>query len=417
MLPDYFKSTIKIPPEQREGKIWSSEQKQNLIDSLYNDYDIPKIYFRKESKNPSIWWLVDGQQRIESIVDFLNNKFSLATDITSIPKYIQGKLYKQLTPADKNKIGSRSLDAVIFEAEEDDEEEDMFLRLNNGTPLNAAEKRNAIKGEFRDSIKNISKHKFFKNKVNFSPKRYAYDAVCAQLAAITLANGPTSCKGAALRKLYNNYKVFPEKNKIEKEIKKILNEMDKIFESKEPFLKRFYVVTIYTLLYFFNKHYSLAGIRYKEIYNFFKEFEKQKIENTNLTDEDDKFQPDLYEFYEKSVNSPDGEDGIKARHQIITKRFLSYFQNLPLKDKQRDFTEEQKMAIYYLADGKCAGVPGFSCPNKDIKLQFIDCEFDHIKEYDDAGPTIVKNGQLLCIPCHQYKTVKYKGEKTKLKLS
>lgn len=54
MLPDYFANTIKIPPEQREGKIWSLEQKQNLIDSIYNDYDIPKIYFRKDNKNPGI---------------------------------------------------------------------------------------------------------------------------------------------------------------------------------------------------------------------------------------------------------------------------------------------------------------------------------------------------------------------------
>lgn len=412
MLPDCRKNTIKIPPEQREGKIWSLEQKQNLIDSLYNDYDIPKIYFRKDSKTPSIWWLIDGQQRIESITEFLDNKYPLASDISSIPREVQGKKYKQLNPFDKDKIGSRTLDGILFEPdEESDEEEDMFLRLNNGTPLNAAEKRNAIKGEFRDSIKSLARHKFLKYKVSFSTKRYAYDAICAQLAAITLANGPTNCKGVALKKLYKDYKKFSEKKKLEAEIKKILNDMGKIFINKEPFMKRFYVVTIYTLLLFLSRHYSLNNITKPNIYKFFSDFEKQKIANTNLDDEDEGFKQDLFEFYEKSVNSPDGDDAIKARHSIITKRFLAYFKDLQLKDPQRNFTEEQKNAIYYLYDGKCTGVKGSSCSNKGKKLQLNDCEFDHIKEHDAGGTTTVGNGQLLCIGCHAYKTQQYKTKK------
>lgn len=313
--------------------------------------------------------------------------------------------------SDRGLVGSRSLDAVIFEPDESDEEEDMFLRLNNGTPLNAAEKRNAIKGEFRDSIKSLAKHKLFKYKVSFSSTRYAYDAVCAQLAAITLANGTTNCKGSALKKLYRDYKKFPQGKKIEKDIKKILNQMDNIFEKKEQFMKRFYVVTIYRLLYFLNEHYSLSGVKNSEIYKFFITFEKQKVTNTQLTDEDEKFQQDLFEFYEKSVNSPDGEDAIEKRHQIITKRLLAYFKDLPLKDEQRDFTGEQKSAIYYLYKGKCPGVKGLSCPNKGIKLQFSDCEFDHITEHNAAGKTTVGNGQVLCHECHNFKTQSYRRAK------
>ena len=37
---------INIKPEyQREGGIWTKEKKQLLIDSILNDYDIPKLYF------------------------------------------------------------------------------------------------------------------------------------------------------------------------------------------------------------------------------------------------------------------------------------------------------------------------------------------------------------------------------------
>ena len=40
------KDEINISPEyQREGGVWTKEKKQLLIDSILNDYDIPKLYF------------------------------------------------------------------------------------------------------------------------------------------------------------------------------------------------------------------------------------------------------------------------------------------------------------------------------------------------------------------------------------
>lgn len=406
MIPDYLKQRIRIPAIQRESKIWSIDQKQDLIDSLFNDFDIPKIYLRK-GDNGTIWWLIDGQQRLTTINEFLNNDFALG-EASTLPATLWNKKCYDLKPEDKERIVGRILDCIIVDCD-DDEEEDMFLRLNNGTPLSAAEKRNAIRGFIRDSVHEIALHKFFKNKINFSIKRFANDAIVAQLYAIYLAGGePTDTKGRSLKKMYEEKKTkFPERKEVEKNVKRTLSTLDKIFVSKEPYMKKYNVVSLFLFLQELMAKYSISKISYKDFYIFFTEFEKSRVKNSQ-TDEDEKlYDSDLGKYQTSCINSPDSEDGIRIRHEVVMKKFLIRYKNLELKDTNRNFTEDQKRAIYLLNDRKCQGVKDHSCSNQGKTLAYEDCEFDHIKEHDSGGKTVVSNGQILCKSCHSIKTTKY----------
>lgn len=40
-------------------------------------------------------------------------------------------------------------------------------------------------------------------------------------------------------------------------------------------------------------------------------------------------------------------------------------------------------------------------------------EFDHIKEYADGGATLDENMQVLCAPCHQIKTTRWRKNRKK----
>src|SRR4051794_4440623 len=75
------------PPYQREGQIWNEGTRSALIDSIINGLDVPKLYFEQEPSRrlgPSglawQWAVIDGKQRLESIVEFFNDDLSLATD-------------------------------------------------------------------------------------------------------------------------------------------------------------------------------------------------------------------------------------------------------------------------------------------------------------------------------------------------
>ena len=72
---------IDLSPEyQRKGNIWSLEKKQLLIDSILNNYDIPKIYFHELKHDNYLYSVIDGRQRLETIWEFMDGKFSLADD-------------------------------------------------------------------------------------------------------------------------------------------------------------------------------------------------------------------------------------------------------------------------------------------------------------------------------------------------
>jgi hypothetical protein len=61
---------------QREADIWSGDDKKYLIDSLLKGFDIPKIYLREMPDN--FLEIVDGQQRIDTILKFRDDKITLS---------------------------------------------------------------------------------------------------------------------------------------------------------------------------------------------------------------------------------------------------------------------------------------------------------------------------------------------------
>src|ERR1700683_5350529 len=77
---------INVNPEyQRKGGIWTLEKKSLLIDSILNDYDIPKIYFHALGSEEYAtggfrYAVIDGRQRLETIWSFMDGSFTLADD-------------------------------------------------------------------------------------------------------------------------------------------------------------------------------------------------------------------------------------------------------------------------------------------------------------------------------------------------
>src|SRR3970040_1476713 len=72
------------PWYQRRGDIWTLEKKQLLVDSILNEFDIPKLYFhalsseqRKAAGKKWDYAIIDGRQRLETIWQFMNDDFLL----------------------------------------------------------------------------------------------------------------------------------------------------------------------------------------------------------------------------------------------------------------------------------------------------------------------------------------------------
>jgi len=78
---------------------------------------------------------------------------------------------------------------VLIRNATDEDIEDLFSRLNNGEPLNAAEKRNAMGGEMAKLIREIARRPFFNEQLHFSNGRHQHYDLAARILAVEARRG------------------------------------------------------------------------------------------------------------------------------------------------------------------------------------------------------------------------------------
>src|SRR5207302_1854774 len=147
------------PPYQRKGGIWSKKAKAYLIDTILNEYDIPKIYLADFTFAPSPlnnrnmhYAVIDGKQRLEAIIDFFEGRVLLAEDFVyedELDLRLAGLGYRDLKlnyPEIADRFDSFNLSVMRVVADEAAKINEMFIRLNQNQPLTGSELRNAMKG-------------------------------------------------------------------------------------------------------------------------------------------------------------------------------------------------------------------------------------------------------------------------------
>jgi len=193
------KDLINLSPSyQRRGGIWNLERKQLLIDSILNEYDIPKLYFhhilpwysKDKFDSKFKYAVIDGRQRLSTILDFLDDKFPLAEDFRYFEDEdvnVAGMHYSQMSKANprlKVIFDSFTVPITLIETDDLDLVEDMFSRLNEASPLSGAEKRNALGGPMAAAIAVVAEHPLIAIKSRISNSRYQHREVAARLLFI-----------------------------------------------------------------------------------------------------------------------------------------------------------------------------------------------------------------------------------------
>lgn len=152
---------LRLDPDFQRESVWKKNKKSELIESILMKIPIPVFYFYRT--NEGTVQVVDGRQRIETIISFMNNKFSLAP--VSIIKDIEGKKFKDLQPSQQRTIEDYSVDVYLIQPPTPEEVMlDIFDRVNRGgISLNKQEMRNAIyQGKSTRLLKALSEMPSFK---------------------------------------------------------------------------------------------------------------------------------------------------------------------------------------------------------------------------------------------------------------
>ncbi len=135
---------------QRSAGLWPLNARSYLIDTILNGFPFPKITIRQIvdlKTRKSLREIIDGQQRLTTINDFLNNKIKL----TKVSGQHSDCYFTDLDEDLQDHFLSYevSVDTVISGTEE--EVLEIFRRINSYTlPLNEPEKRHAsYQGDFK----------------------------------------------------------------------------------------------------------------------------------------------------------------------------------------------------------------------------------------------------------------------------
>lgn len=140
---------------QRDGKQWTTNQKNALIDTILNGYAIPAIWILEDKDNVieavEVKTVVDGKQRLTTIFSFMNDEWKLAKSFEPVfhkNKYydIAGKKFSELAPEMQELIEEYEISVMSLTGYDEEQIEEQFMRLNSGTPFKSTQKIRVVLG-------------------------------------------------------------------------------------------------------------------------------------------------------------------------------------------------------------------------------------------------------------------------------
>jgi hypothetical protein len=145
---------LEITPKFQRRGVWGTPARSYFIDTILRGMTAPPLYFRMipgKLKTQAIRQVVDGQQRVKSVLDFIADGFRLSPSLNAS---WAGKRFQQLSESDQKKIMGFNFSVEVFHGISDQAVLEVFCRLNmNGVPLNKQELRN---GRFFGRFKQAS---------------------------------------------------------------------------------------------------------------------------------------------------------------------------------------------------------------------------------------------------------------------
>ena len=145
--------SLVLQPKYQREYVWNlrPELPSRLIESLLLEIPIPPIYFGRIAEGTLE--VIDGQQRLKTLIDFVSNKFALRK-LHSMSS-LNGKFFKELSKPQREKICDAAIRTVVIDtAGNADLRYQIFERLNRGSMiLNEQELRNCVyRGALNDLL-------------------------------------------------------------------------------------------------------------------------------------------------------------------------------------------------------------------------------------------------------------------------
>lgn len=440
----YVAKDLRPNPEYQRGLEWSLTQRQGLIDSLLRGYQIPLFYIHME-KRPNNYtqatettaWIVDGHQRLASIVSYCQNEFSLPDPKRARPGTIvpvgpanlpawAEKKFQELDPEDRERLLNTELLVVEIDAEKN-EVRDLFIRLQAGTPLTAQEKRDAWPGDFTNFV---IQHAGKPGHRLSNPRPYFNQFRRTSTKRLTVADGEHYVDGhAEMRKFFAGLAMtvmLRERSEIDfvdlkgKTINdfyldnldlspddpaalRVVGLLDRIVDlPKFASLREAGPMTFQLAFHFALLVDALDQGNYTDewkqsIVDAFLAFKQEVAAARQHHRETQESLPHYERFAQRlSGSGSDTAEVIRLRHAFMLSEIYPKIRVVP-RDPNRGFDSLEREVIWNRDRGQCQNR---KCTRPDRRVAFREAIIHHITEHSAGGRTTLRNGVLICPECH-----------------
>ena len=212
--------TLSLEEAYQRKPVWGRKERCYLIESILMNCPIPEIFVHRRTfpQGDSTYGVVDGQQRIRTILKFVglddtnpeDNNFAL--DLLEEDSEWFGKSYQTLASDIKECFWEYSLSVRTILTKDSGEIRDMFVRLNRfQLPLKGQELRNArFTGAFGKLATELANDNFFAQQGIVTPaliRRMGDIEFVSELLAGAMY-GPQEGSRAKIDELYRDFEVY-----------------------------------------------------------------------------------------------------------------------------------------------------------------------------------------------------------------
>lgn len=315
--------TIKLKPDFQRKLVWNDAHKENFIDTILNNYPFPEIYIadgKVDLDNPKNIekWVVDGQQRLSTIVQYIDGE---------LLNFKKIKPFKELSPIEKEnfyyyKIVIRSLGHL-----EDNDIREVFKRINSVSyALNAIEITNALyDGEYIKTANNILEsnktiwERFDIFSLNEQSRMKDLEYILTLMSTYEEKGYfTTTQKNESYIKEYND--LYENKDTIEKIFKENLEKLNYLIDdSYSIWTKKTNFLTLFIELIRFTSY--TKNIDLKKLKTILCNFEESLLKYKNSNDTDNSF----VQYYLASIQGTGSKSSRITRGKILQEFFKANY--------------------------------------------------------------------------------------------
>lgn len=415
LVEQFQKNALLVNPEYQRGAVWTERQQGKFLDSLFREYPVPTVFIRAIEHEGlrgahSTFELIDGQQRLRALSDFLGDKLRLPSlagaerlrlpaKVAAQPANWAGRTWSELTPELQAQLREVQLRVFVVEhPTTDDEVRDLFIRLQAGTALTRQQIRDAWPGPispFVESVGGKGRHGPKSNLLTMVDKRGDRDAdedatdpwvahrqTCAQLLSVFLARerdpyARPRISAEDLDELYHETSAFDQGGGVASRFREALRGAERVLEiaaeshaGRKTKWKKVHIFAAFSVVQDIQRS---TGIPLNDA--------NLRLLASVVTKTEEELRKDRVRFSSPAI----AQWGESLRE--------AFFKDAGRLDPERAFSSEQQEELWQKASGLCQICGKAVAPG--------DAEYDHFPiPWAMCGPTSLENGRLVHRVCH-----------------